>query len=54
LQAGARNGSEQKIYLRVRARAKYGDAKAVLHQIRTTGIESAALLSQDTRHETAP
>jgi biopolymer transport protein ExbD len=42
-----RNGVEKKVYLAVDARAKYGDAKAVLNQIRMAGIENVSFLTEE-------
>jgi len=42
-----RNGVEKKVYLAVDARAKYGDAKAVLDQIRMAGIENVSFLTEE-------
>ena len=46
IQEGLRNGAERKIYLAVDARAKYGDARAILGQIRLAGIENVSLLAE--------
>jgi biopolymer transport protein ExbD len=46
IQKGLRKGAERKIYLAVDARAKYGDAKAILAQIRLAGIENVSLLTE--------
>jgi len=42
---GVRNGAEKRVYLAVDARAKYGDAKAILVQLRLAGIENVSLLT---------
>jgi len=42
-----RKGAEKKVYLAVDARAKYGDAKTVLNQIRMAGIENVSLLTEE-------
>jgi len=42
-----RNCAEKKAYLAVDARAKYGDAKAVLDQIRMAGIENVSFLTEE-------
>jgi len=42
-----RNGAEKKVYLAVDARAKYGDAKAVLDQIRMAGIGNVSFLTEE-------
>jgi biopolymer transport protein TolR len=42
---GVQNGAEKRIYLQVDARAKYGDAIAVLAQIRLAGIERVSVLT---------
>jgi len=42
-----RKGTEKKVYLAVDARAKYGDAKAVLNQIRMAGIENVSFLTEE-------
>jgi biopolymer transport protein ExbD len=41
-----RDGAEKKIYLSADARAKYGDIKGVLSQIRATGIEDISFLTE--------
>jgi biopolymer transport protein TolR len=44
-----RQGSERKVYLRADARAKYGDVKAVVDQIRAAGIQDVALIVETAR-----
>jgi biopolymer transport protein ExbD len=46
IQEGLRNGAERRIYLAIDARAKYGDAKAILVQIRLAGIENVSFLTE--------
>jgi biopolymer transport protein ExbD len=43
LQQGVKEGSEKRVYVRADARAKYGEVKAVLDQIRLAGIENVSL-----------
>jgi biopolymer transport protein ExbD len=40
------NGAERKVYLRADARAKYGDVKLVLTEIRQAGIENVCILAE--------
>jgi biopolymer transport protein TolR len=42
-------GSERKVYLRADARAKYGDVKAVVDDIRSAGIQNVALIVETAR-----
>ena len=46
IRKGVRNGAEKRIYLAADARAKYGDAKAVLEQIWLAGIEDVSFLTE--------
>jgi biopolymer transport protein ExbD len=39
-------GAEQKVYLRVDARAKYGDAVFVIDQVREAGIQNIGLITE--------
>jgi biopolymer transport protein ExbD len=39
-------GAEQKVYLRVDARAKYGDAVLVIDQVREAGIQNIGLITE--------
>lgn len=41
-------GSERKVYLKVDARAKYGDAERVVDQIRAAGIQQICFLAEKT------
>ena len=43
---GLRTGAEKKVYVKVDARAKYGNVSAVLEQIRLAGIENVAFLTE--------
>lgn len=43
---GVRHGAENKIYLAVDARAKYGSATQALEQIRLAGIENVIFLTE--------
>jgi biopolymer transport protein ExbD len=45
---GVRTSEEKKLYLAVDARAKYGDVKMVLDQIRLAGIENVSFLTEET------
>jgi biopolymer transport protein TolR len=45
IQDSVRRGSERKVYLKVDARAKYGDAVAAIDQIRQAGIENIGLIT---------
>jgi biopolymer transport protein ExbD len=47
-----RRGSEKKVYLKVDARAKYGDAAKVIDQIRQAGIQDVGIITE--QHETTP
>jgi biopolymer transport protein ExbD/biopolymer transport protein TolR len=47
IREGVRNGAEEKIYLSVDARARYGDAAAVLDRIREAGIQNVSLLTEE-------
>ena len=40
-----RHGSERKVYLKVDARAKYGDAVVVIDQIRLAGIQGVGIIT---------
>jgi biopolymer transport protein ExbD len=42
---GLRNGAENKVYIAVDARAKYGEIRAILDKIRLAGIENVAFLT---------
>jgi biopolymer transport protein TolR len=44
-------GSDRKVYLRVDARAKYGDVKAVLDQVRAAGIQRVAFIVETARRK---
>lgn len=46
IRQGLRNGAENRIYLNIDARAKYGDTVAVLDQIRLAGIERVSFLTE--------
>jgi len=46
IREGVRNGAEKRVYLVVDARAKYGNAIAVLLQIRLAGIENVSFLTE--------
>ena len=41
-----RQGSERKVYLKVDARARYGDAAKVTDQIRQAGIEDVGIITE--------
>jgi biopolymer transport protein ExbD len=47
LRERVKNGSERKVYLSIDARARWGDAKAVLNQIRLAGIENVSILTAE-------
>jgi biopolymer transport protein ExbD len=47
LRERVKNGSGRKVYLSVDARARYGDAKTVLNQIRLAGIENVSILTAE-------
>ncbi len=53
IQDSLRHGSEKKVYLKVDARAKYGDAVAAIDQIRQAGIENIGLIT-DQRQPASP
>jgi biopolymer transport protein ExbD len=44
LQTACLKGAERKVYLRVDARAKYGDVKIALDQISAAGIQNVAFM----------
>ena len=44
----------ERCILRADARAKYGEVKVVLDQIRLAGIENVALMTEETRHKPTP
>jgi biopolymer transport protein TolR len=44
------DGSEKRIYLVADARAKYGDVKAILAQIQSSGVENVSLLVETPYH----
>ena len=46
IREGLRNGAERKAYLKVDARAKYGEVPPVLEKIRAAGIEKVAFLTE--------
>jgi len=46
IREGLRNGAENRIYLNMDARAKYGETIAVLGQIRLAGIERVSFLTE--------
>ncbi len=46
IREGLRNGAEKKVYLRADARARYGDVKQVLIEIRQAGIENVCFLAE--------
>ena len=45
LREAARNGAEKTVYVKADARAKYGDVKAVLDQIRQSGLQNITFLT---------
>lgn len=47
IREGIRAGAEKRIYLAADARVKYGDVRAVLDQIRLSGIEKVSFLTQE-------
>ena len=47
LRERVKNGFGRKVHLKVDARARYGDAKAVLSQIRLAGIENVSILTAE-------
>lgn len=47
-------GAEPKVYIRVDARAKYGDVIQVLHNVRSAGIDDVAFLVNERNPESAP
>jgi biopolymer transport protein ExbD len=46
IRMAVQEGSERKVYLKVDARAKYGDAERVVDQIRTAGIQQICILTE--------
>jgi len=51
IRISVQQGSDRKAYLRVDARAKYGDVKAVLDQIRDADIQDVALIVETARRK---
>jgi len=45
IREGLRSGAEKKVYFRADARARYGDVKQVLIEIRRAGIENVCFLA---------
>jgi biopolymer transport protein ExbD len=52
IQDAVRRGSERKVYLKVDARAKYGDAAKIIDQIRRAGIQGVGIITE--QREPAP
>ena len=46
IREGLKNGAEKKVYLRADARARYGDVKQALIEIRQTGIDNVCFLAE--------
>ena len=46
IQDYVRRGSEPKVYLRVDARAKYGDAAIVIDEVRQAGIQDIGIITE--------
>ena len=46
IREGLKNGAERKVYIRADARARYGDVKQVLIEIRLAGIENVCFLAE--------
>jgi len=46
IREGLKNGAEKKVYLRAAARARYGDVKQALIEIRQTGIDNVCFLAE--------
>lgn len=46
IREGLRHGAEKKVYLKVDARAKYGDVPPVLEKVRAAGVENVAFLTE--------
>jgi biopolymer transport protein ExbD len=46
IQDYVRRGSEPKVYLRVDARAKYGDAAIVIDEVRQAGIQEIGIITE--------
>jgi biopolymer transport protein ExbD len=46
IQEAVRRGSERKVYLKVDARAKYGDAVVVMDQIQHAGIQNVGIITE--------
>ncbi len=46
IREGLKNGAEKKVYLRADARARYGDVKQALIEIRQAGIENVCFLTE--------
>lgn len=46
IQDAIRRGSERKVYLKVDARAEYGDAVVVIDQVHQGGIENIGIITE--------
>ena len=46
IRESVRQGSERKVYLKVDARAKFGDAAAVIDQVRLAGIQNVGIITE--------
>jgi len=46
IREGLKNGAEKKVYLRADARARYGDVKQALIEIRQAGIDNVCFLAE--------
>jgi biopolymer transport protein ExbD/biopolymer transport protein TolR len=53
IRESVRRGSEKKVYLKVDARAKYGDAALIIDQIRQAGIHDVGIITEP-RQPTLP
>jgi biopolymer transport protein TolR len=50
LREAARNGAKKTVYVKADARAKYGDVKVVLDQIRLSGLQDITFLTEHATH----
>lgn len=51
LREAARNGAEKTVYVKADARAKYGDVKPVIDQIRLSGLQNITFLTEHPTHD---
>ena len=54
LREATHNGAEKTVYVKADARAKYGDVKTVLDQIRQSGLQNITFLTNHAAADSAP